>query len=44
MNNKYLHKFYFSGNALVKAGGEEFKKSIAELEKSHGNLEYTSGL
>jgi len=39
--------FSFSGevgNALTKAGGEEFKKAIAELEKSHGNLDYTSAL
>lgn len=39
--------FSFSGEvgtALTKAGGEEFKKSIAELEKSHGNLDYTSAL
>lgn len=32
------------GIALIKAGGEEFKKAIAELEKSHGNLDYTSAL
>lgn len=43
INDKCLHN-NFSGTALTKAGGEEFKKSIAELEKSHGNLDYTSGL